>query len=92
MQRHPKTKLYKKLFICSAIVFAAGLILAFIGLFGLYGSVEKCGFGAGTCSGANTRATITTAGSIIAVISFYMGFICALLFLIARSKEKQPRA
>ncbi len=54
MQKQSKSRLYKKLLICSIALFGLGLLLAFISLSSLYGEVNKCGFG----TGVNHFATV----------------------------------
>lgn len=90
VQKQPKSKLYKKLFIGSACLFILGLLVTFTGLFNLYGSVNKCGFGAGNCSYSNTHGVMAQVGSIAVAIGFYTGLVFIILFLAARHKEKKP--
>jgi Sec-independent protein secretion pathway component TatC len=91
MQPQPKSKLYKKLLIGSVALFALGLLIAFVVLSNLYGDADKCGFGAGTCSSANTHGTLVKVGSTMTLVGFYAGLVFLILFLVARSKEKKTR-
>jgi hypothetical protein len=91
MQPQPKSKLYKKLLIGSVSLFALGLLIAFVVLSKLYGDADKCGFGAATCSSANTHGVLTKVGSTMALVGFYAGLVFFILFLVARSKEKKTR-
>jgi hypothetical protein len=89
MQPKLKSKRYKKLLIGSVIVFVLGLLFVFIGLSNLYGAVNKCGFGAGTCTYSSAHGILTKLGSIVAGIGFYASLLFLILFLVARYKEKK---
>jgi hypothetical protein len=88
MQKQSKSRIYKKLLFGSLSLFILGILVALTNLLGIYGTVNKCGFGAGNCTNPSIHSGVAKVGSYIAVAGFYVSIVFAILFCVARSKEK----
>ena len=86
MQDRHKSKLYKKLFICSLIVFIVGFLVVVVSVLKDYGIANRCASNA--CPGVSIHGGIPKIGSYVAAVGFYASLVFSVLLLFARSKEK----